>query len=64
MTTKIANLNPSLSEPLAPKLRITLASVVMENLIDRTLHESKRAKADVIVSMSLLKAYEAAGGSL
>jgi hypothetical protein len=42
----------------------TVGSVAIDRLIERTMHESKRAKADVATAMQLFKAYEAEGGSI
>lgn len=46
------------------ELHTTLAAVAVENLIDRTTHESARGKRDVRVAMSTLKGYEQRGGGL
>ncbi len=51
-------------EKPAPKLRISMALVAVENLIDRTTDESKRAAKDSAAAMFYLKGYEQRGGGL
>ena len=62
--TPLQTLSEVLADVAAPKLRISLASVAVENLIDRTTHESVRGKRDSVAAMGLLKAYEEMGGGL
>lgn len=51
-------------EPMARLGRFSLCSRVVESMIDRTTHDSKRAKADVAAAYPLLKTYEQMGGRL
>lgn len=57
-------LNAALRDKATPEARFSVARVAVERLIERTMHESKRAKADVLVSLGVLKGYEESGGSL
>lgn len=57
-------LNMVISDPMAARAKITLGSVVLDNLIDRTTHRSPRAKRDVAAAMALLTAYKDAGGGI
>lgn len=54
----------ALTEPQAQSGKLSLAEVVVENLIARSMDDSKRAKADYAAAYGVLKPYEARGGSL
>lgn len=58
-------LNYALAEvSKATRLRTSLASLVVDGMIARTLDETKRAKADFAASFPILKEYEGRGGGL
>lgn len=60
----LKTLSTELSDVVAPPMRVSIAALAVDALIDRTNHESKRGKADSIVAMSVLKQYEQRGGHL
>ena len=58
------DLNSLLENPMAPPLKVRVAAMGIENLIARTMHDSKRGQGDVALGMKVLKGYEKRGGSL
>lgn len=55
---------PPFEEPQPRRLSTKLAASAVDAMIDRTNHESKRAKRDVLAAMFVLKGYEGRGGKI
>lgn len=58
------DLSKTLEDIRAPRMRVSMAAVAVDALIERTNHSSKRATADVVAAMGVLKWYESMGGRL
>lgn len=51
-------------EDLVRPFKTSLCSISVDTLMERTTHHSKKAKADVLVALGLIKGYEQRGGGL
>lgn len=57
-------LNMALTEVPAQRVHVSLGSIAVDNLINRTMDETKRAKRDFEAAYPLLKGYEQRGHGL
>lgn len=60
----LGHLSQVLEDTMAPKLRISLVAVAIENMMSRTLDHTRRGVADVKEVLRVVKPYEKRGGGL
>lgn len=58
------SLSLNLSQPQAETFKVSMAAMVVESILWRAGHKSKRAENDFNTAFPLMKAYEGRGGSL
>ena len=63
-TFPLPALSFAIQDKIPAKMRISLAEVVVGNMMDRTLQSNQRAKQDFEAAYPVLKAYEERGGRL
>jgi hypothetical protein len=63
-TIPIQFLSECLSEPPSPPARFSMATLLLESVLERGTHKSRRGQRDFIAGMKLLKDYQDLGGKL
>lgn len=60
----LTDLSTMISEPLAPKFPISAGSMILDGLMRRSLHMTKRGQADATSAIKVLTHFKDMGGKV